>query len=251
MSAIVAAVATGVAGVAAAGASIYGANKQASAAQNAQNIQQQQYQNTVNLENPYNQSGVAAQNQLNYLLGDGGPTAGASTTQGAQGSLNAPFTTQMFQQYSPAYQFQLQQGMQGVLNGSASNQGALSGAALTGLTQYNQASANTAFNNAFNQYQTQQSNIYQRLANTAQLGQAAASGTAQAGTSLANGAAQSAQNVGTAYANGANGAASALGGAASTAGLYAAYGGGGGTSTAGGGSNFGVSGNTFTDDTGP
>lgn len=222
-----AAAAVAVGAVASAGASVYGANQQANAAKNAQNISQSQYANNVALENPYNQSGMAAQNQLNYLLGDGGDTTGANTSQGGAGSLLSPFTASMMQQYSPAYQFQLQQGRQGVLNGSASGQGSLSGAALQGLTDYNQSSANTAFASANNIYQQQQSNIYQRLAGVANQGQAAASGTATQGTALAGQAAQSAQNIGNAASNGAAGVGSALGNAGTLAGLYATYGGGG------------------------
>lgn len=231
------ATAIGAAAVVGAGATAYAASSSASSAKNAQNIAQNQYSNDVSLESPYNSAGVGAQSQLNYLLGTGTPGQGntaSSSTAGGYGSLNAPFTTQMFQQYSPAYQFQLQQGKQGVLNGSASSQGALSGAALTGLDQYNQASANTAYNNAFNQYQTQQSNIYQRLANTAQLGQAAASGVAQQGSTLSGQAGQAAVGQGTAIANGATGVASSLGQGAVNGALYAQYG-------AGGSSNVGQS----------
>lgn len=222
------ATAIGATAVIGAGAAMYSADKQAGAAKNAQQISQNQYANNVALEAPYNQAGVAAQNQLNYLLGNGGATAlPGGSTAGGYGSLLSPFTADMMKQYSPAYQFQLQQGQQGVRNGSASGQGALSGAALAGLTDYNQAEANTAFASANNIYQQQQSNIYQRLANTAQLGQAAASGTAQQGTALAGQAAQSAQNVGNAYANGAIGLSNSLGSGAQTGALYAMYGAGG------------------------
>ena len=122
-----------------------------------------------------------------------------------------------------------------MLNGAASGQGSLSGAALQGLTDYNQASANTAFASANNIYQQQQQNIYQRLAGVSQLGQAAASGTAANGTALAGQAAQSAQNVGNAYANGATGLGNALGNAAQTGALYSMYGGGGSPSVSNGG----------------
>jgi hypothetical protein len=143
------------------------------------------------------------------------------------------------QQYSPAYQFQLQQGQNGVLNTDSSSQGALSGAALKDLTSYNQNYANTAYNTAATQYQNQQSAIYGRLAGIANLGQSAASQTAQSGTALAGQAAQSATNVGTAQAAGTVGAANAASGAVSNLGsIYAAYGGGGAAST----SNFGVNG---------
>jgi hypothetical protein len=122
------------------------------------------------------------------------------------------------QQYSPAYNFQMQQGQQGVLNQDASSQGALSGASLKDLIGYNQNYANTAYNNAFNQYQTQQSNVYSRLAGISQLGQNAAANTGQQGTALAGQAAQSATNVGTALGAGQVGAANAYGGAVSNAG---------------------------------
>lgn len=142
-----------------------------------------------------------------------------TSTAGGYGSLLTPFTASYMQQYSPAYQFQLQQGQQGVLNQDASSQGALSGAALKDLMSFNQNYANTAFNNAFNQYQTQTGNTYSRLAGIAQLGQSAAAGVGQQGTALAGQAAQSATNIGTAEAGGAVGVSNALGGTASNLGL--------------------------------
>ena len=212
------------------------ANTQADAARNAQGIQQQEFNTITGQEQPYLQSGYGALGQLNYLEGIGTPGTNASgttpgtassSTYGGYGSLNQPFTASYMQQYSPAYQFQLQQGEQGVLNQDAGAQGALSGAALKDLTSFNQNYANTAFNNAFSQYQTQQQNTYGRLAGIAQLGQAAAGQQAAAGTTLAGGIAQSAQNIGTAYGAGTVGAANALGGSvgSATSLLGALYGG--------------------------
>lgn len=227
-------VAVGVAGASLIGGAISAnaagsaADQQAAAARNAQNISQSQF-NTINeQEQPYNQSGTGALSQLNYLLGTGTPgqDTGAfgaptamSSTGGGYGSLVTPFTTQNFQQLSPAYNFQLGQGQQNVLNSDAAGQGALSGSALKDLTNYNQGMANTSFNNAFNQYQTQQGNIFSRLSGIANLGQSAASQTAQSGTALAGQAAQSATNIGTAQAGGTVGAANAWSGALSNAAL--------------------------------
>lgn len=157
---------------------------------------------------------------------------GAPSTAGGYGSLLKTFDTSDWQQLSPAYNFQKQQGMQGVLNANSSGQGALSGAAYKDLIDYNQNAANTSFNNAFNQYQTQQGNIYSRLSGIAQLGQASANNTGQQGTALAGQAAQSATNIGTAQAGGAVGVANALGGAASSAAPWLQYGGGGGNAAA-------------------
>lgn len=142
------------------------------------------------------------------------------------GSLTQPFNVSNWQQLSPAYNFQLQQGQQNVLNADASGQGALSGSALKDLTNYNQSSANTSFNNAFNQYQTQQGNIFSRLSGIAQLGQASANNTGQQGTALAGQAAQSATNIGTAQAGGIVGSANAISGGLSSAAPWLAAGGG-------------------------
>jgi hypothetical protein len=144
-------------------------------------------------------------------------TGGPQGTGLGYGSLTAPFTTANWQQLSPAYNFNTQQGQQNVLNGEASGQGALSGAAAKDLINFNQANANNSFSNAFNQYQTQQGNIFSRLSGIAQLGQSSAANTGQQGTALAGQAAQSATNVGSALAAGQVGAANAYSGAISSA----------------------------------
>lgn len=216
------------------------ANTQAAGARNAQDISQRQFNLINSQEQPFLNAGQDAQSQLNYLTGIGTPggynTAGSSQA-GGYGSLVSPFTADTFKQYSPAYQFQLQQGQQGVLNADTSGQGALSGAAQKDLMNYNQGLAGTSFNNAFNQYQTQQGNIYSRLSDIANRGQSAASQTAQSGTALAGQAAQSATNVGSALGAGQIGAGNAWsGGVSSLGGLLASYGGGGPSSSQWGGS---------------
>ena len=201
------------------------ANTQAQSAANAQQISENEFNTITGQEQPFMNSGYAAQSQLNQDMGIGGDNG-----SGGYGSLTAPFTAQNFKQLSPAYQFQQQQGMQGVLNGDSSGQGALSGATSKDLIGYNQNLANTSFNNAFNQYQTQNQNVYNRLSGIAQLGQNAASNTGQQGTALAGQAAQSATNVGTAQAAGTIGAANAASGSVSSLSslpwLYANQGGG-------------------------
>ena len=142
------------------------------------------------------------------------------------GSLTQPFNASNWQQLSPAYNFQLQQGQQNVLNADASGQGALSGSALKDLTNYNQSAANTSFNNAFNQYQTQQGNIFNRLSGIAGLGQSSANNTAQQGTTLAGQAGQAAVAAGSYNAAGTVGAANAISGGISSAIPWLAAGGG-------------------------
>lgn len=141
----------------------------------------------------------------------------SSSPAGGFGSLLKPFNVSDWQQLSPAYNFQLRQGQQGVLNADTAGQGALSGSAMKDLIDYNQNAANTSFNNAFNQYQTQQGNIFSRLSGIAQLGQSSANNTGQQGTALAGQAAQSATNIGTAQAGGIVGSANAISGGLSSA----------------------------------
>lgn len=133
----------------------------------------------------------------------------SQSAAGGYGSLNAPFTADMMKQYSPAYQFQLQQGGQGVLNTDSANVGAESGAAFKDLMGYNQNMANTAFNNAFNQYQTQQGNTYQRLMGMTTLGQNAAANLGAQGTNLAGNSASLAASLGASQAAGTIGQANA------------------------------------------
>lgn len=238
-------------GILGSSASEKAAQEQAQAAINAQNISKQEFNTITQQESPFTGAGYGALSQLNYLLGNGAPgtaatpqtfgpggsitpgSAGtaASSTAGNYGSLLKPFGLSDFYNYSPAYQFQKQQGTQGVLNADAAGQGALSGSAMKDLIDYNQGLAGTSFNNAFNQYQTQQGNIFSRLSGIAQLGQAAAANTGQQGTALAGQQAQSAQNVGTALAGGTIGSANAWTGALSSAAPWLAYGGGGAPSS--------------------
>ena len=76
---------------------------------------------------------------------------------------------------------------------------------------YNQNLANTAWDSAFNQYQTQQGNIYARLAGVSQLGQAAASNQATGASNFGSSIGQQVANAGTARAGGIVGATNSLG----------------------------------------
>ena len=156
---------------------------------------------------------------------NGKSQSGVNTSMGGYGSLLTPFNASMMKQYDPGYQFQMQQGQQGVLNGDASSAGALSGAAQKDLMGFNQGYANSAYNNAFNQYQTQQGNIYQRLGGMAQLGQSAASNQATGASSFANGIGQSMTNTGNAQAGGTVGMANAASSIGSLAWLQSGGGG--------------------------
>jgi len=206
---------------------------QANADKYAANLQQQRYQTTQAQEQPFMQSGYGAQSQLNYLMGVGpqnasgwtgkgglDPTTGS--TGGGYGSLLKPFTIDDFHNYSPAYQFQHQQGLVGTLNGAADSVGSLAGGAQQGLVDYNNEMSNTAWANAFNQYQTQTGNIYQRLAGIADRGQNAVANVGTQGTALAGNAGSAIAGAGAATAAGMVGSANAWSSAAQGAGNAAA-----------------------------
>lgn len=151
------------------------------------------------------------------------------STDPQYGSLLQPFDVEQFYNYAdPGYAFELQQGTQAVRNAAAAGSGALSGAALKDLIGYSQNFARTGYNDAFNRYQVQQGNIFQRLSDIARLGQSAAAGVGSAGTQLATGAGQSLTTAGGAAGAGIVGAGNALGQGVSDYWLWKNYGGIGG-----------------------
>jgi len=156
-------------------------------------------------------SGAGAPNDPNAAVAD--PAAGVGygdPNDPSYGSFTQPFDVTQFYNYAdPGYAFQLQQGTQGLQNSAAAQSGALSGAALKDLMSYNQQYAGTAYNDAFNRYQTQQGNIFSRLSDIAHLGQSAAAGVGNQGTTLAGNAGQQAYNAGSAEGAGIVGAGNA------------------------------------------
>jgi hypothetical protein len=200
------------AGVLGAGASIYASNKaantQADAAQNAANINQQQYQQTRTDLQPYVQGGYGAQTALNNLLGIGTPSNAAT-----YGQLTHSFTpADYLANQDPGYQFQLQQGQQALQNSQAAQNGVLSGAALKGLIGFNQGMAATGYNDAFNRWQTQNQNVYNRLAGLLQVGENAGAQTGTIGANLAGNSANAVMSGGNALAAGQVGMANAING---------------------------------------
>jgi hypothetical protein len=175
------------------------ANKQASAQTNAANQQYQMF-NTINQqEQPFIQAGQGALGQINAGLQSGG-------------QFNSNFTAQDYlNNQDPGYQFQLQTGGQAIRNADTPTQGALSGSALKDLMGFNQGMAATGYQNAFNRYQTNTNNIFQRLQGIATLGQNAATQTGSQGVQLAGNAGAATAAAGASSAAGIVGATNAIG----------------------------------------
>lgn len=207
-----------VGGAIAAGGAIIGSMNSASGAENAAKTQEQaaanataEQQREFNIQQqnlaPYLASGQAGLNQLNAQLP----------------SLTKAFTPQDLENY-PGYQFQLQQGNLALQNQNASRGLLHSGATLKDMVNYNQGLASTTYNNAFNQYQTQQTNTFNKLASVAGIGQAATQQANAAAQNLGNNVSSNMIGAGNAAAAGQIGSANAwsngIGSAAGNIGQY-------------------------------
>lgn len=230
-------VAVAVVGASAIGAigSNMAAGKQAAGQEEAAQTQAQMFNTIVGQEQPFLSAGKNATTTLNQLLGTSaatGPNGTATGTNLPGGYLTETFNpTQAQLESYPGYNFQLQTGKQAVENANTPGVGALSGAALKSLMSFNQGEAASNYQNYFNQFQTQQNNIFNRLSSIAQLGQNAAGNLGTSGTQLGTGIAQAQAAAAGSQAAGIVGATNSIGGSA----IPLAYlmGGGGGGSTAG------------------
>lgn len=182
------------------------AHTQAAAQDRAAATQQHMFDTINGQEQPFMKAGYASTDKMNELLGIGG-----DKTASDYGSYAKPFTAADYlANKDPGYDFQLQQGAQALRNSATPGMGALSGAALKDLIGFNQNMAATGYQNAFNRFQTQQGNIFNRLQDVANRGQNAASNTGQAGTALGTGIAQAQAAAGASRAAGTVGVANSL-----------------------------------------
>jgi hypothetical protein len=151
----------------------------------------------------------------------GGTAAGASgtaPTSNVNGTgLPTGYLTQTFNpteaqlEAYPGYQFQLSQGDLAVNSASSAGSSALSGPALKSLMSFNQGLASSNYQNYFNQFQTQQNNIFNRLSNIAAMGQNAAGNLGTAGANLGTGIAQAQAAAAGSIAGGISGASNNIG----------------------------------------
>ena len=178
--------------------------------------------------NPYQQAGLAGQNQLMNYLGIGADTGSANYGQYA----NAQFTPQAFAaNQDPGYGFRMSEGLKAVDAQAAARGGLISGAALKASQRFGQDMASQEYQNAFNRYQTSRQNTlapYQSLQGT---GMQAAGGLSNAagnyGTNAMGAYGGYGTAAGNAYGNYGNTAGSAYG--AANTGIYNATGNAGST----------------------
>ena len=196
------------------------ASTQAAASANAQNQLQANYQSLAPNYTPYQQTGsqglAGLNQQMPYLT---------TPTSTYQPMTNADLNANM----APNYAFQLQQGQNATNLANNATGGLIGGNALKGLQDYTQNYASGAYQNAltnymgqqnqgFNQNQTQQTNIFNRLSGIAGIGQGAVSGLSNLSTGNATNIAQLGVGSANAVAAGQVGSANAISGGISQAG---------------------------------
>lgn len=172
------------------------ANTQADAANRASDLQQKQYeQNRADME-PWRAAGATALGQL---------TAGT----GAGGEFNRDFTLADFNA-DPGYQFRQQQGMRGVEASAAARGGLLNGGTLKALDRYNQDYASGEYQNAYNRFNNDHTQRFNRLSSLAGTGQTATRDVASVGTQNAQQIGNNVQQVANSRASGYVGGANAV-----------------------------------------
>lgn len=162
--------------------SVTGANQQAKAAKNAaaqqaaaaeksSQIQKDMFDQVRGDLNPYRTAGSDA---LAQLMGKMQPNGFFNQTYSGQ---------DIYDDHS--YQFRVNQGNNAIQGSAAAQGGLLSGATLKALQNYGQESASQEYQNAYNRFNADQTNQYNRLSNLVGVGQNAAAQTGNAGTQTA------------------------------------------------------------------
>lgn len=124
----------------------------------------------------------------------------ASVTHGGEyGSLTKNFSLSDFEA-DPGYQFRMDEGLKGVQSSAAARGGLLNGGTLKALTKYGQDFASNEYGNAYNRFNNDQTNRFNRLSTIAGVGQTANNAIGAAGSNYANNVSQNQLAVGNANA---------------------------------------------------
>jgi hypothetical protein len=157
----------------------------------------------VELQEPFRQSGVAAQNRMLDLLGLS-PNRGAA----GYGSLAKNFGMSDFKA-DPGYAFRMREGLKAVDRQAAARGGLISGGALKAAQNYGQDLASQEYQNAYNRYQTNRTNLLNPLQSLAGAGQTSANTIGNAAAGYGSEGSNALGGAGTAQANAIQNAANA------------------------------------------
>ena len=175
------------------------ARTQAASADYAAQLQQEQFDKQIELQAPFREAGLTAQNKLLDYMGLS-PNAG--------GKYARDFSMADYQA-DPGYAFRLSEGMKGLNATAAARGGLISGNALRAATQYGQEMGSQEYQNANNRYQTNRSNQLNPLQSLMGAGQTATNVMGQAGQNYATNAGEAYMGAGNARASGYVGSANA------------------------------------------
>jgi hypothetical protein len=175
------------------------AKTQAASADYAAQLQQEQFDKQVELQAPFREAGLTAQNKLLDYMG---------LSAGAGGKYARDFSMADYQA-DPGYAFRLSEGMKGLNATAAARGGLISGNALRAATQYGQEMGSQEYQNAYNRYQTNRSNQLNPLQSLMGASQTATNAMGQAGQNYANQAGEAYMGAGNARASGYVGSANA------------------------------------------
>jgi hypothetical protein len=203
------------------GSSLLGANAaksaadtQADATRQANELIYKMYQEQKGLQEPYRAAGVTAQNRLMDLLG-----LSENKSAADYGLANKNFAPSDLTS-DPSYSFRLGEGLKALDRQAAARGGLISGGALKAAQEYGQQSASQEYQNAFNRYQTNRTNMLQPLGNLITSGQNAAANLGSAAGNYGTNASNNITSGAAANAAGTIGGANAL---ASGVGQYLNY----------------------------
>ena len=180
------------------------ADVQDRAAQEDRALQREMFQKQIELQEPFRQGGLTAQNQIMQLLGIGG-----DQNAPGYGSLAQPFGMNQFQQ-DPGYAFRQSEGMKALERSAAARGNLLSGSTLKGIQRFGQDLASQEYQNAFNRYQVERAARLNPLQSLMGSGQSSANVLTGAAGQTAQAQGQSIYNAGQARASGYVGSANAL-----------------------------------------
>ena len=185
------------------------ARVQEQAATDAQAAQERMFQKQVELQEPFRQGGLTAQQQIMQLLGIGG-----DANAPGYGSMAKPFGMDQFQQ-DPGYAFRQSEGMKALERSAAARGNLLSGSTMKGIQRFGQDLASQEYQNAFNRYQTERAGRLNPLQSMMGSGQSSANIMTGAAGQMGQNEANNLMNAGQARASGYVGSANALAGALS------------------------------------
>lgn len=192
------------------------ARAQERAAQSAEQTQRQMFERQVQLQEPFRQAGLTAQQQIMQLLGIGGDASAEG-----YGSLARPFGQADFEA-DPGYAFRQAEGMKALERSAAARGGLLSGAMMKGIQRFGQDLASQEYQNAFNRFQIERAARLNPLQSLMGAGQSAANVLTGATGQAAQNIGQTQLGAGQARASGYVGQANALAGALQGVGQAAA-----------------------------